>query len=296
MNKIKEFIYNYWWIIISGIIVTAISPQEKLSKYIASAIIAGFFGAIIVLFNKLTAKSNEKNGEDVKKEEVQKEDVKKEKIKKDSELKKEEKNKPNIFIILLIILLAVNYIWKNEDTPISSMSNSEFSKKTDNVFSELNKETNKFDTNEQLYDELKKQLKDNDNTAISAFYGFITSANILNVYCKPTGYIPEKYIKAITSYQNNINLEEELIKSFINMGASRNQSLILVDKYADNMKEQFTKLLERDYQDFKKVNPSYTKKEYCKFYDLNAKEIISFKINEIKKHMPYAYKTYFQMK
>ena len=43
MNKIKEFIYNYWWIIISGIIVTAISPQEKLSKYIASAIIAGFF-------------------------------------------------------------------------------------------------------------------------------------------------------------------------------------------------------------------------------------------------------------
>ena len=255
-----------------------------------------FFGAIIVLFNKLTAKSNEKNGEDVKKEEVPKEDVKKEKIKKDSELKKEEKNKPNIFIILLIILLAVNYIWKNADKPLSSMSNSEFSKKTDDVFSELNKETNKFDTNEQLYDELKKRLKDNDNTAISAFYGFITSANILNVYCKPTGYIPEKYIKAITSYQNNINLEEELIKSFINMGASRNQSLILVEKYADNMKEQFTKLLERDYQDFKKVNPSYTKKEYCKFYDLNAKEIISFKINEIKKHMPNAYKMYFQMK
>ena len=293
MNKIKEFIYNYWWIIISGIIVTAISPQEKLSKYIASGIVAGFFCAIIVLFNKLTAKPNEKNGEDVK-EEVQKDDVKKEKIKKDNELKKEEKNKPNIFIILLIILLAVNYIWKNADKPLSSMSNSEFSKKTDDVFSELNKETNKFDTNEQLYDELKKRLKDNDNTAISAFYGFITSANILNVYCKPTGYIPEKYIKAITSYQNNINLEEELIKSFINMGASRNQSLILVEKYADNMKEQFTKLLERDYQDFKKVNPSYTKKEYCKFYDLNAKEIISLKINEIKNTIPTAYKKYFE--
>jgi len=293
MNKIKEFIYNYWWIIISGIIVTAISPQEKLSKYIASGIVAGFFCAIIVLFNKLTAKPNEKNGEDIK-EEVQKDDVKKEKIKKDNELKKEEKNKPNIFIILLIILLAVNYIWKNADKPLSSMSNSEFSKKTDDVFSELNKETNKFDTNEQLYDELKKRLKDNDNTAISAFYGFITSANILNVYCKPTGYIPEKYIKAITSYQNNINLEEELIKSFINMGASRNQSLILVEKYADNMKEQFTKLLERDYQDFKKVNPSYTKKEYCKFYDLNAKEIISLKINEIKNTIPTAYKKYFE--
>lgn len=69
------------------------------------------------------------------------------------------KSKPNIFIILLIILLAVNYIWKNADKPLSSMSNSEFSKKTDDVFSELNKETNKFDTNEQLYDELKNNLK-----------------------------------------------------------------------------------------------------------------------------------------
>lgn len=291
MNKIKEFICNYWWMIIAGIVVIAISPQEKLSKYIASGIVAAFFGAIIVLFNKLTAKSNEKDGDEKQK----KEEVKKEKVKKDNELKKEEKNKPNIFMLLMILLVA-GYVWHNKDKPISSISDGEFSEKTENALSELDNKLNQYDTNEELYANLKNQVKDDEVAGASAFDGFIMSAQIIEEYCKSTGYIPQRYISMVNSYKKTKDFEEKLIVSSIKLGATREQAIIILDKSRNLIKQQIIKSTERDYQEIKQEEPSYTKKEYCKLYDSNAKEIISYKINEIKKHMPNAYKTYFQMK
>ena len=170
----------------------------------------------------------------------------------------------------------------------------ELKKAADSTFSELNNKFNQYDSNEQLYNLLKTQV--NDNTAIFALYGFIISADVLNTYCEPTRYIPTTYIKYIISYQNNINIEEEMIKYFMDMGANKEQSLILAEKYADNIKQQLSNFLERDYKELKKSNQSFTKKEYCKLYDSHAKELISYKINEIKKTMPNAYKKYFEQK
>ena len=172
----------------------------------------------------------------------------------------------------------------------------EFKKATDNALSELDNKFNQYDTNEELYTDIKKQVKDDEVAGASAFDGFILSAQIIEEYCKSTGYIPQRYISMVKSYKKTNDFEEKLIASSVKLGATREQAIIILDKSRKLIKQQIIKSTERDYLEIKKEEPSYTKKEYCKLYDSNTKEIISYKINEIKKHMPNAYRTYFQMK
>lgn len=177
-----------------------------------------------------------------------------------------------------------------------SISDTEFNKITDNAMSKVNEQFNEFDSAEELIDKYKDNFKNDDNSAISAFNGFILSAQSIKEYCEPTGYIPEKYINEINSYKRNVNLEEDLIKNYTKMGANRKQALIIIEKVRNTLNHQFIRFIDNDYNELKKSDSSYTKKDYCKLYDLNMEEIISYKINEIKKAVPSAYNKYFEKK
>lgn len=308
MNGIKKFFKDYWWLILAILISLTILPENKLKANLASACVAGLFGGIIVLFNKLSAKSSESNrnvDKDVSnshKIEVKNENTDDVKKCEENECGGDKANNKKLVIFLYIILIMIGF-WALTSNPSNNRPSSYNTQKindyelqniTSEAATDLNEMINKSASTEKLQAEIKNQARDNENAAASAFDGFILSAEITREYCKSTGFIPEKYIKLVNSYKKDIDIESKLMEPFTKLGATKEQALLLVKQSRQETKKLISRLIDKEYKEIKREDPSYTKKDHCKIYDLYAEDIVSSKINEIKSAMPNSYEKYFK--
>lgn len=319
-NMIKSFFYKnrqIFLIIFVGIVIIFISkhimPQYRfekmLQKGLVGATVGGIFWLIIAILNKVR---NNQDKKDKKTKSVEISNKAIYLIQKEKNNKQPSKNQdsvnctvmdffiPIVGILMIISLLIVaiqrhpKYAKKYQATVSIEQNVNKFQSKVDYINSEINNKIYKSKSNEELYEELKKQVKDNEITGISAYNGFVISAQVIKEYCAPTGYIPNNFIKKINNYKKNIDVENILKNEFIKLGATKEQSNILVKTMLEETKNNLSILMDRDYSEFKKEDASLSKKAYCKLYDSMADKMIQNRINIVKNTTPKAYEKYFK--
>ena len=208
-------------------------------------------------------------------------------------VKKNEKLKFIIIIFVGLISYAVSSIisksvFQNIQTKPQQIPTQEI----DSIYTDLNEKLNKFESVDELQDNIK--LKDNEITEVSVPMGFFMQATLVKEFCESTGYIPEKYIATINSYNKNIDFDEQWIKVFTKAGADKNQALYSLKKQKELIATLFNDYVEKDYKNVLQTNSSFTKQDYCKLFDDYAEEGISAKVNQIKEVAPNTYKKYFE--
>lgn len=208
--------------------------------------------------------------------------------------KKENKSEKNNGFLSIAIIILVAVLARGATRAFFSQIKHKTATEKINVINEdMNNKLNKFETAEDAVKELKKNIKDDEVSMASIPMGFFMSANAIKEFCTPTGYIPQKYISTINSYQTGVDFDAKLIEIFVRAGANKQQAQYALEKQKETLKNQFNRLLENDYRSVLKVEPTFTKIEYCKAYDEHAEEIVSSKIKGIQEVAPETYKKYF---
>ncbi len=173
--------------------------------------------------------------------------------------------------------------------------------KIDNNIDKLYYEQNNYFNNktfEEIQKDFKMNTKDDVIAELAIPLGFFGSVDVIIEFCEPTGYIPEKFIAKVNSYKKGVDFDKKFINIFVNaVGANKPKVLYagqtLLIKQKELLRNQGMRLLEDDYINTLKNDPSFTKKEYCKIYDDYAEEMIFEKIQRIKDVAPSTYKKYF---
>lgn len=207
---------------------------------------------------------------------------------------KNEKLKITFYCLIGLVLYIIastlsKSIFRNQLTQTQNFSNSTI----DSVYSNMKEEFNQFETLDELQDKFSKNIKESEITEVSIPMGFFMQANLVKEFCEPTGYIPEKYITMINSYNKNIDFDEQWIEVVTKTSADRNQALYSLTKQKEMLADLFNDFAEKNYQNLLQTNPEVTKQDYCKLFDDYADESIPAKIEEIKKIAPKTYQKYF---
>ncbi len=116
-------------------------------------------------------------------------------------------------------------------------------------------------------------------------------ANItaLNNFCKDTGYIPQKFFKLFEqSYSGTMNNKDKLMQGI------RKEYYYIIQKTGEENIENAFKTHNKDYEEiklhFQEENKTFTKKDYCAFFDEEAKSIVKTRIDNFKKNRPDLFK------
>ena len=75
---------------------------------------------------------------------------------------------------------------------------------------------------------------------------------------------------------------------------NKEQTELLLQKTKEVAAQQLKRFIENDFLLLLKTEPSYTKKDYCKIYDVYTDDIISDKFKELDRTIPHEYKKYFR--
>ncbi len=196
------------------------------------------------------------------------------------------KCKKIVIILLLIFLLSFVffYFWrsyKKDSTPVDL---------SDDLVVQ-----NHFGNN----NELSKYLYNKETESIGYAISFFEGIKMLNVFCAENDYIPYKYINNMLEYKRRNDLDAKIISVWMKDGKTKEQAIydlkelyrLIHSELSNN--DNYRKLYIHDYLIEKEENPTLTKKQYCKNYDLHTDIIIKAQIENIKEKYPHVYKKMF---
>lgn len=199
-----------------------------------------------------------------------------------------------VFVAIIAAIIAKAVVNTTFTHKTSSYKQQNIQRQIDSLDVKMNKELDRFNNTEELHNYVGTKLKDSEIAVITAPMGFFMQADVVKEFCTPTGYVPEKYINRINSYKTDHNLDEEFIEFFNKKELNKEQTELLLRKTKEVAAQQLKRFIENDFLLLLKTEPSYTKKDYCKIYDIYTDDIISDKFKELDRTIPHEYKKYFR--